>query len=834
MNKGVTATLVILIIVGAGIAVFFYIGLPEPKPSEPELNLTNSDEQTYVIINEFKPSSDVLEEFVELFVHNAPQTLENWTLTTYDGELVNIPEITSLRSNSYIRIITGNGASDVDLGDGQATIFAHLNESILDLAGDEIGLHDANGSLVSFVRYNNGNGDDVPTALLNDINIALPGIDSSISFFREDFPRGLWLQTPATAGEPNIASFSTSGKFGGEEVWIINGARNDLQYEGIDDVAALGETINVTASAGVNATVIGLIHEHINFSLNLYRQLGFGTPQTDSNNRIIIRVVNSSANDTTGSTSSNGTIVLRIGQRATREELKLVGEHELMHTFQFKRYNDSTNATYRHIWFTSRWFIEGQAEFFGMWSMLKNYPNMTLDSWMDMASRIGGLNWHDHYRNLNESSPFGEWIGTWNDYMGSYLFMKWLNETYGFNTLLQIFNHTRYYGFGDARNVSPEDAIRQVLNMTLADLVIRFWSWLILNANRANGVPSYTEPHVRMNYTDTPLNDTAAVRGRGGAIIEEIEMHGESPFTIRLNYTHADNTWVASVLVFYEDGTNETILIPINRTSHVGEIHIDPKNPKRIARIWIVKGVLSRYTEKITMRIIPDHERVVNMTYTGTGLNDTVSLGPGESAYEVIYINNSTSFSLFLNWTGGNRTHLNFTIIRFWSDGSNDTFRVEYVNETWRGYVLDPDAGPVTVTKLVIIKENLNETAINITMTVTPQNETPWNAGDPIIPNDPWDLWGPPYDQYWNPFGGFLQGYIFLDSTRGYTFAGEVYGGDVFGYMLAANHSVVLEFQFTSSSTTFQMLAPTTGIYYVVFYAGEGILDSLFVTSFII
>ncbi len=821
MRKGVVAVILILLIVGAAFAVLYFFQPREPESTGVQLNLTPSVDYSRAIINEFKPDSNPSNEFIEIYILNNPPSLEDWILTTYDNDTILLPDFTSAQANSFIRVYTGIGTNDVDLADNQATVFAGLTSSILDISGDEIGLHDANGSLVSFVRYDNGNGDPVPADWNDDNAPSTPPNDDSAAFFWEVYPGGFWLHSPPTPGEPNIMTFTTTGDFGGEEVWITNGVREDYEFQGIDDLLGDGENITVTGGPGVNVTILNLIREHTNFSLNLYRELGFGDPETGNTNIIRIRVVNDTSSDSTAATSGDGSIVINVGRNATREELKLVGEHELMHTFHFKLYNDSTNATYRHVWFPTRWFVEGQAEFFGMMSMLRNYPNMTMSSWMAMAKRIGGLNWFDHYRELNIDGAFGSWGGSWDNYMAVFLFTKWLNETYGPEKLVKIYNSTRYYGAGDPRNVSPEQAINNVLNMTLAELLIRFWSWLLLDAHHANGVPLYT-PHVRLNYTDSPVNDTITVQGGGGAVIEEVDMDGESPFTILLNYTFAADKWVASVLVFYEDGTNETILVEFNSTTRIGEIHIDPQNPKRIARVWIVKGLVTQFDADIMMRVIPDHEEVVNMTYNGQQLNDTVSLDPGESAYEVIYLNDTTAFSMFLNWTGGNKTHLNFTIIRYWSDGSNDTFRVEYQNETWRGYILDPDVGTVTVTKLVIIKENLNETQVDITMAITPANETPWNAIDPIIPDIPWDFWDPPYDSYWGPNGGFSQGYVYLDSSMGYDFLSEVYGGDVFGYVLAANLSVVVEFVLTPSLPLFQMFNPESGIYYVVLFGGDG------------
>ncbi len=816
------AVALVIIILLAGVSVFILYRGPQTPPDETELVDDPSQDKSLVIINEVHPDESTQDEFIELFTTGQLPDMTNWILTTYDDDIITLPTLTGNSKYLYLRVFTGVGTNDLDINDNQATVYAGLNSSILDPSGDEVGIHDASGLLVDFMRYGGGNGDPI----LGDWNDAMdgpnpPASDESLSYFPSDDLSDSWVTGPMTPGEPNALISYTSGQYGGDEIWFINGVRTDIQTTGFDESLMQGDNITVRAGPGVNRSVINLISEHINFSVNLYRQLGFGEPNKDSQGRIRVRLVSSTSVESTASANPNGTIIFRVGTNATREELKLVGEHEMMHQFHFKRYNDST-GTFRHVWFYSRWFVEGQAEFWGMTSMLRNYPNMTMTSWMRMAKRLGSLNWFDHYRDLNASSPFERWVGTWNDYMASFLFTKWLNETFGPNTLLRIFNETKYYGSGDSRNVSPETALQRVLNMTLEQALIRFWSWLILDAHKANGVPLY-EPHVRMNYTDGALNDTVWVRGKGGAVIEEVNITGESPFTLRLNWSYSSDKWVASVLVFYEDGTNETIIIHMNSTSKTGIIHLNPNAPKRISRIWVIKGVTTRYTQRITMTITPDYNKTLSMTYEGQALNDTVELQPEESAFEVININNSTSFSMFLNWSGGNNKHLNITIIRYWSDGTNDTQFVEILNNAWPGYILDPDAGSASLTKLIVIKQNLNDTAFNITMTVTPANETPPNAMNPIRDSYPYLMCPTPWDIY----GGILAGYSFLNSSYNYDFYAEIPTGAEFtGLILSYNLTIIHEFFLTADSQTVQLIGPEIGIYYFVITSGppEGLI----------
>ncbi|MBD3406313.1 MAG: hypothetical protein GF411_09405 [Candidatus Lokiarchaeota archaeon] len=807
MRKGLIAILLIALIIGAGF--FIFISFQETPP---ELVEDSSDDAGLIVLNEIYPNAIPSEEYVELYVTGFVPDIDGWILTTYDDDKIVLPALEGSSDFLYIRIYSGDGQNDVNIDDNQATIFAGLSSSILDLSGDEVGLHDSMGYLVDFMRYASGNGDDLLGGWSGAKDPDIPSDDYSLSLLLSTSTTGDWFETPQTPGEPNAFIFETSGDYGGEEILLTNGLRIATELEGIDDRFHQSDNITINPGPGVNATIINLVREHINYSLNFYREHGFTDPERDALDRIRIRVVRGGENYTTGATGFDGSITLEIGANTTKEEIKLVGEHELMHAFQVKRLNESTPTEHRHIWLYSRWFVEGQAEFWGMWSMLTNYPHMTMTSWMKMAQRIGGLNWFTHYRDLNGTGAFDKWPGTWDSYMAVFLFTKWMNETYGTETLLKIFNETIYYGHGDARNSPPTDALKKVLNLTMEEALAKFWSWLLLDSHRENGVPTYT-PHVRLDYTDSPVGDTIGVRGGGGAVIEELNVTGESPFTLQLNYSNANDNWSIVVLVFYEDGTNATINVPINQTTQSGEILVDPNSPKRITRLWVVKGLYTPTHSQITMNVTPIHDQIEELTYSGDAVGDTVELQPGESAFEVIHVNSTQAFSVFLNWTGNNNTQWNFTIIRYWEDGTNDTFNVEYENGTWNGYVVDPDAGPVSITKLVIIKHNLNETAVNVTMMVTPESEHPFNTLYPMDWNTPY-WWSP---LLWGQYGGFLTAYANLESTSGYEFTAEFpVGGDFSVLVLNSSLEIITEFYLSMSSPSYNLTGIVTGVHYFV------------------
>ncbi|TFG13697.1 hypothetical protein EU537_05425 [Candidatus Thorarchaeota archaeon] len=813
MNRRAAAIVIIIVI---GVAAVSYILLMQGHISPP-VELVDEKSSSYqdVLINEVRPGTESTNAYVELYTSTGHDDMEDWIVTTYDEDRIILPVFGGNSESLFILISWSEGIDDLDASDGQVTI--HTDEAeILDSSGDEVGLHDSEGRLVSFMRYGGGNGDEV----LGDWTDSELGIDipsseeDSISLMgnENDYSES-WISTMATPGEPNVEILTTTGTYGGEEVFIYNGIRIVPEPDGlVRPENDRGENVTITPGPGVNASVVALVKEHINFSLNFFREHNFTDPATATGNEIKIRLVRSGSSESTGSSNSNGEIVIRVGRDATKEELKVVGEHELLHLFQFKRRTDSSGGAYYPLHEPDYWWDEGMAEFWAVYSMLRNYPNMTMTEWNEMAHRLGSLSWLDHFRDINGTGAFHDWDHSWDSYMAAFLFVKFINESFGTETLLEVFNRTKYYGRGDPRNVDPKDAFAKALNMTWSEIYSLFLSWLLLDSHQANGVPVYT-PHIRLNYTGGSLNDTVGVQGGGGAVIEEIEVSNTTSFRIQLNHSGASQNWTVIVLIFYEDGTNGSIPVQLNDTTMSGEIFIDPSTEKQISRIWVVKSVTEGPIDgRITMRIIPS----IEMTYNNDTIGDTVLLNSGESVYEVIEVNSTQAFSVFLNWSDG-YSHWNITVLRFWSDGTNDSYSTEIVNGTWPGYTVDPDAGPTTITKLIFIKENLNETSVPITMRVTPTTESPTNANEPIEPGNTYH-WEP---NPWDPFGGLLEGYIYIESGIAFDFISEtLHNGEFSGMVLSSNLTVMEEFLVTPSSPVLQLRGYDTGLYYFVLHSG--------------
>lgn len=744
----IALTIIIAISVGAG----WYFLVYRPANTLPPLGNTSSPDQGTCIVHEVHPTGNASSEFIELFIPGPVPATRGWSVTTYDGDRVVFPNFTGTGSNVYVLVHSTTGTDDVNCSDNQVILHAGHDAAVLAPAGDEVGVHDATGKVLDFFRYGGGNGNPVLGGWpASDAGPTRPtASDRGLSLIGETTRNSThWETSPLTPGEPNVATFQTSptvtatGTYGGEELWITNGLRAPISGQGLDEekeevnpdlpgasASRVGiDNITVRNGSGVCGRAVDLVREHLNFSLDFYRRHGFtGGPQTAADGKIHVVLINSTDDESAGEAWTNGTIIINIGRKWTKEELKVVGEHELMHLFQFKTHSDGAGGTYRHCWWADKWWIEGQAEFWGLWSMFRNYPHMTYASWMAMARTIGSLNWHDHYRDLNGTWAFKNWVGSWSTYMASFLFMKFINETREFGVFNDVFNRTRYYGPGDARNVDPKKAFEAALGKSWAEIYREFLEWLLMEAPQANGLPAHSTPHHTMGYDGTTtVGDNANVMGWGGAVIEEINVSANTnnPLNIALNRTPgAVNKLLAFAIVFYADGTKGKVPIAIDPATGQGGITIDPNDPKRVVRVWVVKSAYGDYSVRVTMRVTPVYSQMINLTYTNTTTSDTATVGPSQVVHEMVNVANPHGFRVNFNTQPANA---NFTIVvtKYYSDGSVEEDLVEIVNGQWPDdYYINGDESTSDTTRTLLrvafIKYNFMTIPGNITMELTP------------------------------------------------------------------------------------------------------------------
>ncbi|MFW9910100.1 MAG: hypothetical protein ACFFEF_16205 [Candidatus Thorarchaeota archaeon] len=618
-RKLVAILLVLIIAAGTGAGLLYLYSLPQ----SPVIVDNPSEFRGTAWISEvyYASSLEVSEEFFEVYVDDSYEDsiIEHWSITTFDDEgIISLPTITGIDGFDYIAIFTGSGVPDLDASDGNATVYLNQTERILDPSGDEIGIFDVSFEVVDFMRYNGGNGDDLydnwPAADLGPANI-----DGSISLFGVDTGTSEnWLDSIATPASPNIHVFTTSGT--GYLVEIQSGVNQEYSFLGIDDyIAGKNETVDITPGPGVSAATVEKVKEHIEFSLNFYDGKGFDRgPAAAAGNKIKITLKNGTTTESVGKASPKGDITIEIGTIPSDIDLKYVAEHELMHLFQFKTEKEGTD-TVDHAPVANKWWIEGQATYWGIESTKANY-NLTNQEIQDEFDRVGDHNWYDHYTDLNRSIFIG-WGGSYSDYMGSYLFMKFIREKYGEDKLKDAFDKAKDNFNNDSKDVSPEDAIAEACGKTWDQLVAEFYAWMMTGAITDNGVPERVG-HVNVTYTNNTVSDSIKV-GPYASGVERIKVNGTQPFQIDIN--PAGGKWKITIIYVYEDGSrSQAFNTPYTISGTRAPWPVNPgEHGKKLVEIIVIKTLIQtgapvsvNMTVSPITYLVPSGARMINPEFS--------------------------------------------------------------------------------------------------------------------------------------------------------------------------------------------------------------------------
>jgi len=556
LDTKIKAAILGIILITAGVVgVLFILGLPQAPPAE---STFNGD----AWINEVHMNSTLTvdQEYFEIYISASysETTIQGWQITTFDEEgRIALPSIINVDAEDFIVIYTGTGTEDVDASDGTATIYLGRSNRILDPEGDEIAVFDESNEIIHFMRYGGGNGDEVYDEWNGDDDgPSLPaGHSGSLSYFGQDKTNtSAWLPSLTTPGNPNQYAFTTEGTSIPYYIIITSGVKAQYSFLGIDDSKTVdkNETIDVFPAAGVNAATIQAIKEHIQFSLKFYEEKGFDRgPATYKPGRINVTVSQGTTTEAIGSCNTKGEIVIKLGTIASLIDLKYVCEHELMHAFQFKVENTG-DGNQDHAPMANKWYIEGQATYWGIESTKANY-NLTNAQIQDEFKRVGDHNWFAHYTDLNRSVTIG-WGGGYSDYMGSYLFFKWISETFGEDKVKEIFDRARDNFGNDSLDVSPEEAASQVLGLPWETLLAMFHAWMMSGAITDNGVPERVG-HVNVTWSGTQTGDSIGVVP-SGAGVERIDVNSNEPFTIDFK-TEPGSVWKITIIYVYSDGSRE-------------------------------------------------------------------------------------------------------------------------------------------------------------------------------------------------------------------------------------------------------------------------------------
>lgn len=607
LDTKIKATIIILILVAAGAAGVFLIlgGLPATEPTYSSFN-------GEAWINEVHMNSTLTvdEEYVEIYISESfsEATITGWTITTFDVEgRVALPTIANVDAEDFIAIYTGSGIEDLDASDGTAIVFLGLADRILDPAGDEVAIFDESNLLIHYMRYTGGNGGPLHDGWSSsDDGPSLPaGHTGSLSYFGQDKTNtSAWLKSLTTPGNPNQYMFTTSTTTPLYTVIIKSGVKTQYSFTGIDDTKEAGknETVDVSPAAGVNASTVKAIEEFIEFSLKFYEDKGFDRgPATSKPGKINVTAKQGTSTEATGSCTSAGDIVIELGTIKSLIDLKYVVEHELMHAFQFKVENTG-DGNQDHAPMTNKWWIEGQATYWGIESTKANY-NVTTSEIQDEFDRVGDHNWNDHYTDLNRSITVG-WGGSYSDYIGAYLLMKWISETFGEDKLKEIFDKAKDNFGNDSKDVSPEDAASDVLGLPWSTLLAMFHAWMMTGAITDNGVPERTG-HVNITYSGTQTGDSITV-APSGAGVERISVDSDAPFTLDFE-TEPGSVWKITVIYVYADGSREQA--DNTPRTYAGTSAPWPVNPgehdKDLVEIIVIKTLVTSTASQINMTVTP-------------------------------------------------------------------------------------------------------------------------------------------------------------------------------------------------------------------------------------
>ena len=548
------------------------------------------------------------DEYFELYIPESysESSISGWIVTTFDEEgVLNLPTVSDVDAEDYVAVFSGSGTDDLNASDGTALIHLGLSSRILDPTGDEIGVFDSDGEVIDFMRYAGGNGDSLydnwPST---DDGPSLPaGHNGSISLFGEDMGTSEnWLTSETTPGAPNQHLFYTTGSV--YPVSITSGVNKPYSFIGIDDTTPAGKnaTINILPAPGVDNKTIQQVKEHINFSLNFYKEKGFDRgPATDSKGRINITISKGTTTETTGAANSAGTIKIKLGTVNSSIDLKYVCEHELMHLFQ---YNTEVVAgeTVDHAPGGDKFFIEGEATYWGIESTKANYK--LNDSQIQKEfERVGDHNWFDHYLDLNRTI-FKGWGGKYDDYMGSYLFMKFIKEKYGEDKIKEAFDEAKDNFDNDSKDVGGREAFEKATGKSWADLLGEFHAWLATDAIKNNGMPP-RNVHVTLTYNNNTVNDTVKV-GPYGGVVERIKVNDTKPFTISFNPS-GDSKWRITIIYVYEDGTRKQAFnTPFSILHSVPRWGVDPSNhQKKLVEVLVIKTNVQDTVATIGMTATP-------------------------------------------------------------------------------------------------------------------------------------------------------------------------------------------------------------------------------------
>ncbi|MHA1684010.1 MAG: hypothetical protein ACTSUE_23935, partial [Promethearchaeota archaeon] len=573
-KKKMIKSISLIAIIAASILVGVFVFI---KPGNP-----NADK---VYISEIQPSGSFDDQFIELYVRESISSLDNWYVEG-EGFRLAIPAITNIPAYTYITFWIGNGTNDYDASDKNVSVY--YNDSgapFLNPVGF-IRVTDNKGRGIDFVQF----GAVVPVDPKDDWLESDGGIPSSgdplnsLQMWGEDLDNSTnWYEWEKTPGAPNKYGFDAPTLNGIIPVVIYSGIGEDVVFD--NDSKYVGAKIVVKGDVP-SWTTKDKVEEMAKYTLDYYAKLGLKPPNLGPDGVLDIHLTKSKHTESSGETDRDGSVKVSVGTTgglAGNVSLKNCVEHEIMHTVQAKKEADGTDD-----WGNSGQddaITEGMAVWGGITSAMNNYK-LNWSQVMDELKKVGDHNWHDHYRNINiQSIP---WPGssnnptrnaTYNDYINLGLFMKYVQETFGNETMKKVLEYAKsvFYLKDTYKQRSMMDGFYKATGIRFNELWRKYQQWLVDGtATKDNGFPAlkpHTNPKPPTSTGQTTQDGPTFVHPYGSHL-EKIDINGTtqkfnlkfnvgkgSQFKITILFTLPNGTVVPVVLNMPED---EDVQIPVD------------------------------------------------------------------------------------------------------------------------------------------------------------------------------------------------------------------------------------------------------------------------------
>jgi len=536
-------------------------------------------------ISEVMPSS----EWFEIYIADAAfGTTGGWTFTTFDEELIPLPEVLGLDGFDHILVHTGNGTNDLDGSDGQASIFLNLGYEVLNDDGDELSLFDEEERIIDFVGWGEGNNDTPRQGWTVPKYADAPAKGFSISLQGDDLGSGsYWTEGPPSKLDYPLISVDPGEEYNGT-IQVQNGRREPAGTGPIGEMEmklVIKARRGVPAGHGVNRKDLEDVLEYVVHTYKLLRKMGFNVPMTtgtDSNGKPFLRLIVTKNGTFEGfANGSSGLIHVDIG--SSKAASKQAVEHEMFHAFQFKARAD---GSYRFNSDRYTAFDEGMAEFFGRYSTMTNY-DLTWEQMERELHNSSSMNIMNLSSNLDKN-VFGDWPGEdLEDHYGmSFLFMKFLMDRFGLDILKKYHDSVRNVigpnGTGkDEGDVLGPEAVEKATGQKFEDLLQQFMLWRVAGLfpqyKNITNWPGYDVAN-KHTFNGTSVEDVEDIEDYGTLVNEYIMNGSEGVLTVKPDQ---DVKIGISVILVKDDGTKEYLSKKIG-PGGAGSIYIPPGYKKAV------------------------------------------------------------------------------------------------------------------------------------------------------------------------------------------------------------------------------------------------------------